>query len=113
MFESGRNTGSRDTPLLLSVDEAVLELGIKRTMFFAELGAGRIRSFKVGRRRLIPRAALQEWIDDRVAEGESEPDESPSVTSTTSNIPLSDKRAVARGNEVRWDAEEGCWASQV
>ena len=37
-------------------------------MFFAELRSGRIRSLKVGSRRLIPAAALEAWIEERLAE---------------------------------------------
>ena len=47
---------------LLSVDEAAATLGLGRTSVFQELAAGRLRSMSVGRRRLIPAAAISEFI---------------------------------------------------
>jgi excisionase family DNA binding protein len=47
---------------LLSVDEAAAMLGIGRSRLYAELQAGRCRSIRVGRRRLIPAAAITEFI---------------------------------------------------
>jgi excisionase family DNA binding protein len=52
---------------LLDVDEAGATLGIGRSATYAELGAGRLRSIKVGRRRLIPAAAIAAYIADRQA----------------------------------------------
>jgi excisionase family DNA binding protein len=45
---------------LLSVEEASRALGVGRSTVYAELGAGRLRSVRVGRRRLIPAAAVAE-----------------------------------------------------
>ena len=50
---------------LLSVDEAASMLGLGRSLVYGELGAGRLRSVKVGRRRLVPAAALSEYIAAR------------------------------------------------
>ncbi len=47
---------------LLSVDEAASALGLGRSLLYAELGAGRLRSVKCGRRRLIPAEAVTEFI---------------------------------------------------
>lgn len=47
---------------LLSIDEAATMLGIGRSALYGELGAGRVRSVKVGRRRLIPAGAIAERI---------------------------------------------------
>ena len=52
----------------MSIDEAYRKLEIGRTTFFEELRAGRVRSIKVGARRLIPLTALQDYVDDRLAE---------------------------------------------
>ena len=41
-----------------SVDEAAAMLGIGRSALYAELQAGRLRSVKVGRRRLVPSGAI-------------------------------------------------------
>jgi hypothetical protein len=38
-------------------------------MFFRELRAGHIHSIKVGGRRLIPASALQDYVDERMAQG--------------------------------------------
>ena len=53
---------------LLSIDEAAAALGIGRTAFYQELTNGRLRSFKVGRRRLIPASAIEAYIEARAAE---------------------------------------------
>ena len=45
---------------LLSIEQAARALGIGRTALYSEIGAGRIRSVKVGRRRLIPSSAIRE-----------------------------------------------------
>jgi len=47
---------------LLSVDEAAKQLGIGRSALYAELAAGRLRSLKVGRRRLVPSGAVAEYM---------------------------------------------------
>jgi excisionase family DNA binding protein len=50
----------REPDRLLSIEQAARALGIGRTALYSEIGAGRIRSFKVGRRRLIPSSAISE-----------------------------------------------------
>ena len=47
---------------LLSVAEAAHQLGIGRSRLYAELGAGRLRSLRVGRRRLVPASAVDEFV---------------------------------------------------
>ncbi len=47
---------------LLAVDEAAVALGIGRSRLYEEIGAGRVRSVKVGRRRLIPESAITAYI---------------------------------------------------
>jgi excisionase family DNA binding protein len=49
-------------PGLLSVDEAARRLGIGRTKIYDVIGAGPLRSVKVGRRRLIPEGAIADFI---------------------------------------------------
>lgn len=46
---------------LLSVDQAAQALGIGRMALYSEIWAGRLRSVKVGRRRLIPSSAITEF----------------------------------------------------
>lgn len=48
---------------LLSIDQAAKSLGLGRSSLYGELQAGRLRSVKVGRRRLIPSRAIAERID--------------------------------------------------
>lgn len=49
---------------LLSVAEAADALGIGRTRCYAELSSGRLRSLRVGRRRLVPASALAAYTGD-------------------------------------------------
>jgi len=39
------------------------QLGVGRSTVFALLASGQLRSVKVGRRRLVPEAAIVEFID--------------------------------------------------
>jgi excisionase family DNA binding protein len=47
---------------LLSVDEAAEALGLARSTLYRELGAGRLPSVKIGRRRLVPASAIARRI---------------------------------------------------
>ncbi|MDA8237907.1 MAG: helix-turn-helix domain-containing protein [Chloroflexi bacterium] len=47
---------------LLSVDEAAAACGVGRTALYSELASGRLRSMRVGRRRLIPAGAIADYI---------------------------------------------------
>ncbi len=49
-------------PLAVSPAEAARLAGVGRTTLYAALSAQRLRSFKLGKRRLISMAALQEWL---------------------------------------------------
>ena len=48
---------------LLSVDEAADALGIGRSRLYEEVATGRLRSLKVGRRRLVPASAITAYIE--------------------------------------------------
>jgi excisionase family DNA binding protein len=50
---------------LMSVEQAARALSIGRTALYSEIAAGRIRSVKVGRRRLIPSSAINEVASGR------------------------------------------------
>lgn len=52
---------------LLSVDEAAHALGIGRSALYDELRARRLRSCKVGRRRLVPSDAVAEFAAQAAA----------------------------------------------
>ena len=49
--------------LLYSVEEAADLLGIGRTFMFHLLATGEIDSFKIGKRRKVPRDALDGYIE--------------------------------------------------
>jgi excisionase family DNA binding protein len=49
-------------PRLFSIDEAAAALGLGRSLLYLEIAAGRLRTVKVGRRRLCPAAAIAEYI---------------------------------------------------
>jgi excisionase family DNA binding protein len=48
---------------LLSVAEAARRLGISRTTLYGEIAAGRFRSVKLGRRRIIPADAIADYVE--------------------------------------------------
>lgn len=52
---------------LLSIDAAADALGVRRTRIYQELQSGRLRSLRIGRRRLIPSAAIAERIEAATA----------------------------------------------
>lgn len=51
----------------LSIAEATRILGIGKSSLYQEIHAGRLRSFKLGTRRLIPMAAIRDWMTNRQA----------------------------------------------
>lgn len=57
---------AKSDPLLLSVDEAARLLGIGRTVVYRLLSQGNLRSVKVGGRRLVPRSAVDAFVDELV-----------------------------------------------
>ncbi len=54
----------RDRSLLCTVDEAAELLSIGRTSTYQLMRSGQLRSVKVGARRLIPWAALEEFVTE-------------------------------------------------
>lgn len=55
-------------PAALRPDDAFAALGIGTTYGYREIKSGRLRSFKVGKMRLVPADALAEWVVAREAE---------------------------------------------
>ncbi len=49
--------------MLKSVSEVCEWTGLGRTRLYEEMNSGRLRSVKIGRRRLIPEQALADWLD--------------------------------------------------
>ncbi|KAB1940605.1 helix-turn-helix domain-containing protein [Micromonospora sp. ALFpr18c] len=50
------------TPRVLRVEQAAQALGIGRSLVYDLIRSGRLRSFKVGSRRLIPATAIDDVI---------------------------------------------------
>ena len=50
-------------PLALSILEAAKLAGVSRATLYGEMAAKRLKSVKVGKRRLIPTDALRAWLD--------------------------------------------------
>lgn len=50
--------------LALSVEEAARRLGVTRKALYGHLAAGRIPCIRLGRRVLIPVAALARWLEE-------------------------------------------------
>jgi len=57
---------------LNSIKEIVARTGLSRSTVYEEMDSGRLRSVKVGRRRLIPESALVQYIDNLI--GAAAPD---------------------------------------
>ena len=55
-------------PFANDVDTSAELAGVSRATLYKEIKTGRIRTFKVGARRLISVDALLNWIRDREAE---------------------------------------------
>jgi excisionase family DNA binding protein len=60
-----RHPSEREPDRLLSIEQAARALGIGRTALYSEIWAGRVRSVKVGRRRLVPSSAVSEVASGR------------------------------------------------
>lgn len=57
-------------PLLVDPAKLSILLGLSESTVYELLNTGEIPSFKVGRRRVIPVAAIEKWIADKLeAEG--------------------------------------------
>ncbi len=53
-------------PLLLTVDDAALLLSISRSRVFELCRDGKLRSVKLGKRRLVPRQCLTAYVDELI-----------------------------------------------
>ena len=76
-------------PLLLSVAEVAMLLGVHRSTVYDLLAAGELRSTTLGRRRLIPRAALEEFVARLDRRAEREAAEHRAVSRTAGNLDAS------------------------
>lgn len=48
--------------------EAARMVGLGKTRIYEEIGSGKLRSFRLGRRRMIPIVALEAWLAARERE---------------------------------------------
>ena len=55
------------TRLAYPIPEAAEILGIGRTTLYAEIGAGRLSTITIGRRRLVTREALEDYLAQKTA----------------------------------------------
>jgi excisionase family DNA binding protein len=58
-----------DLPTSSAVEDFAKRHGVCRVTVYKEIAEGRLRTFKVGRRRLISSEAERQWIESREAEG--------------------------------------------
>ena len=65
-------TSGAGLPRLLSIKQAVYQLGLGRSSIYELLAAGKLRSVKIGRRRCIPREAIDELIAGLASQGGTE-----------------------------------------
>lgn len=56
-----------EPPILLSAEQAAALLAINRSTVYELLARGELVSFKIGRRRLISRSAIDQFIAEREA----------------------------------------------
>jgi len=54
---------TQEAPLLLSVEAAANAAGVSRSVFYEKLLAGEVASVKIGRRRLVARKSLEEYVE--------------------------------------------------
>ena len=53
---------AKAVPRLLSVKQATYELGISRTGLYELVTSGALKTVKIGRRRFVPREAIDDFI---------------------------------------------------
>ena len=54
-----------------SITDALSVLKVSRKTLYDEINAGRLRTYKVGRRRFVSADALTEWISTREIESQA------------------------------------------
>ncbi|GAB6938181.1 helix-turn-helix domain-containing protein [Isoptericola variabilis] len=63
MSKREKITVAEVAPVLCDVNAACKALGIHRTILYELIRCGALRTVKIGTRRLVPVAALQEYAD--------------------------------------------------
>lgn len=64
---------ANESPLVVSVAEACRLLSLGRTSVFELMKTGELASFRSGRRRLIPRQSVFDYIDKQLAAERTDP----------------------------------------
>lgn len=62
------DTQDRIEPLAHSPDRAAHRIGVSLRAIYSNIASGELRSFKVGKRRLIPDAELVRFVERKMAE---------------------------------------------
>lgn len=57
-----KNNGAEELPRLLSIPQVCRLLGVGRSSLYEMLSSRQLRSVKIGRRRLVPREAIDEFV---------------------------------------------------
>jgi excisionase family DNA binding protein len=65
-----------DAPTYASVEHLAHEIGVSRHACYAAIRKGLIPHIKIGRRIILPKAAISEWLKNAGREGRA-PDEAP------------------------------------
>ena len=55
-------TSLKTLPRLLAIKQVIHELGISRTALYQLINDGKLRTVKIGRRRLVPAVAIDELV---------------------------------------------------
>jgi excisionase family DNA binding protein len=53
---------AKNLPRLLAIKQAIYELGISRTALYELIKDGKLKTVKIGRRRLVPIEAIEELV---------------------------------------------------
>jgi excisionase family DNA binding protein len=70
LLPSGETPIDQPRPLLVNPEVGAEMVNLSESTFYELLRTNKIRSFKVGRRRVIPVAAIEEWIAAELAEAD-------------------------------------------
>ena len=63
MSDFQRIQKTQGVPTVLRVEDAARQLGISRTLAYGLVRSGALRSLKIGSRRLVPVAAIAEFVE--------------------------------------------------
>ncbi|MDR3660854.1 MAG: helix-turn-helix domain-containing protein [Mycobacterium sp.] len=77
MFENAR---------LNSIKDVMTKTNLSRSTIYGEMGSGRLRSVKVGRRRLVPESALIDYINGLIEAGAAGGDDISTADESGENI---------------------------